>query len=81
MDTPKLSPDLLDILRCPVGVHMEGDDPGKLTVARDGWWLVCEASQHKYPVRDGIPDMIPESGAAWAETDVDALPVPPPPLD
>ncbi len=78
MKAPKLSQDLLDMLRCPVGVQMEGENPGALTVERDGWWLVCAATQHKYPVRNGIPDMLPDSGAAWAETDVADLPVPPP---
>jgi uncharacterized protein YbaR (Trm112 family) len=78
MDAPQLAPDLLEILRCPVGVKMEGDDPGKLDLARDGWWLVCEASGHKYPIRNGIPDMVAETGAEWKDTAVDDLPVPPP---
>lgn len=78
MEAPQISSNLLEILRCPVGVHMEGDDPGALTVAHDGWWLVCAASGHKYPVVNGVPDMTPESGARWQETAVDDLPVPPP---
>jgi len=78
MEAPKLSPELLEMLRCPVGVRMEGENPGTLSVAHDGWWLVCESSAHKYPVRNGVPDMLPTTGAAWAETAVDDLPVPPP---
>ncbi|MEO0562317.1 MAG: Trm112 family protein [Chloroflexota bacterium] len=76
-----LSPHLLNILRCPVGVKMEGDDPGKLTLEHDGNWLVCEASGHKYPVRDGIPDMLIEVGAQYKDTAVADLPVPPPPIE
>ena len=78
MEAPKLSQDLLEMLRCPVGVRLEGANPGALTVDRDGWWLVCATSQPKYPVRNGNHDMLPTSGAAWVETEVADLPVPPP---
>lgn len=77
-DTPQLNTTLLDLLRCPVALREHGDDAARLTPARDGWWLVCEASGYKYPVRDGIPQMLVEEGARWQDTDVDALPVPPP---
>jgi uncharacterized protein YbaR (Trm112 family) len=80
-ETPKLSPDLLDILRCPVGVKMDGDDPGQLTMAHDGMWLVCEDSGYKYPVRNAIPHLLPSEGEKWKDTPVDQLPVPPPPVE
>ena len=74
---PKIDPELLAILRCPVAVHYEGEDPGKLTLVRD-YWLVCEESGYKYPIRDGIPVMLVDEGAKWKDTPVDSLPVPPP---
>ncbi len=77
--TAQLDPKLLEILRCPVAVHYtdKGDDPGKLTVQRE-YWLVCEDSDYKYPIIDGIPKMLIEEGAKWKDTPVDDLPVPPP---
>ena len=78
-ETGGISPDLLEILRCPVAVHMKdkGDDPGRLTLIK-GCWLVCEDSGLKYPVRDGIPVMLVDEGERWKETPVEELPVPPP---
>lgn len=71
--------DLLEILRCPVGVRMEdkGDDPGKLELVK-GCWLVCQDSGYKYPIREGIPVMLVDEGARWKDTSPDELPVPPP---
>jgi len=42
---------LLEILACPVchsAIRQEGD------------WLVCDECRLKYPVRDGLPVMLPE---------------------
>jgi len=74
-----ISPELLDILRCPVAVQSTeyGDDPGKLELVKD-CWLVCADSGYKYPIRDGIPVMLIEEGEKWKETAVNDLPVPPP---
>ena len=74
--------DLMEILRCPVGVHMKekGDDPGRLRVVK-GAWLVCDDSGLKYPIRDGIPIMLVDEGRRWAGTPDEDLPVPPPPED
>ena len=80
-DAPQLDDELLAILRCPVGVKMEGEDAGKLTVEHGGWWLVSADSGLKYPVRDGIPHMLVSEGEKWKDTSVDDLPVPPPPED
>jgi len=44
-------PDVLELLRCPVTrspLHQEGD------------WLIAEVGGLRYPVRDGIPVMLPE---------------------
>jgi hypothetical protein len=43
--------DLLEILRCPVT---------RSRLRQEGDWLVCEAGGLSYPVREGIPVMLPE---------------------
>jgi uncharacterized protein YbaR (Trm112 family) len=75
-----IDPELLEVLRCPVAVHYtdKGSDPGQLELVRD-CWLVCQDSGYKYPIRDGIPVMLIEEAEKWRDTEVDALPVPPPP--
>lgn len=77
-DAPKIDAKLLEVLRCPVGVKMGGDNPGALSIAHGGWWLVCAQSGYKYPVIDGIPHTIPEVGEQWKDTPTESLPVPPP---
>ena len=74
-----ISPELLEILRCPVAVQSTeyGDDPGKLELVHD-CWLVCADSGYKYPIRDGIPVMLIDEGKKWKETAGADLPVPPP---
>lgn len=78
-----ISQELLGILRCPACVSGQtrkpGDDPGQLTLVRDTW-LVCKEQdcRRKYPIVDGIPVMLIETGDKWARTPVDDLPVPPP---
>lgn len=76
---PPISPELLEILRCPVAVQSDayGEDPGRLELMH-GCWLVCADSGMKYPIVDGIPVMLIEIGRKWQETDVAELPVPPP---
>jgi len=75
-----VSPELLEILRCPEAVHYtdKGDDPGKLTLVQDGNWLYCADNEYKYPILDGIPVMLIEEGKKWKDTSVEDLPVPPP---
>jgi len=74
-----IDPKLLEILRCPVAVHYtdKGDDPGKLALVNE-YWLVCEDSGYKYPIRNGIPVMLVEEGERWKDTAVADLPTPPP---
>lgn len=76
-----ISPHLLDILRCPVAIrNMAGnEDPGRLRLVRD-FWLVCDDSGMKYPIKNGIPIMLIEEGEKWKEIDEADLPVPPPSL-
>jgi uncharacterized protein YbaR (Trm112 family) len=80
-DAPPISPELLEILRCPLAVQEKekyGPDPGRLELVHNTW-LVCADSGMKYPIRDGIPVMLIEEGKKWVDTPVDELPVPPPP--
>jgi uncharacterized protein YbaR (Trm112 family) len=74
-----ISPDLLEILRCPEAVHYtdKGDDPGRLTLVHN-CWLVSEDSGYKYPIREGIPVMLIDVGKKYKDVAVDDLPVPPP---
>ncbi len=78
-NTPPISADLLDILRCPVAVHYKdkGSDPGKLRLAH-GTWLVCDDSGYKYPIVDGIPRMLVDIGEKYKDVKEADLPVPPP---
>jgi uncharacterized protein YbaR (Trm112 family) len=50
-----IAPELLEILRCPIDYTSVREDV-EASVLR------CEGDpQHTYPVRDGIPDMIPSA--------------------
>ncbi len=77
-----ISPDLLELLRCPVAVHYtdRGDDPGRLELVH-GCWLVSPDSGYKYPIRDGIPVMLVEVGEKYKDVAIEDLPVPPPDED
>ncbi|HMN10929.1 MAG TPA: hypothetical protein PKD55_01240 [Bellilinea sp.] len=66
--------DLLKILRCPVCVR---EKTGNLDLLREAW-LVCQDCGRKYPIVEDIPVMLIDEGDKWQQTDVDALPVPPP---
>lgn len=46
-----VSPDLLKLLVCPV-------DKGALSTESEG--LVCAVCGRRYPVTDGIPNMLPD---------------------
>jgi hypothetical protein len=76
---PVINPDLLELLRCPVAVRNKelGEDRGRLTLVHN-CWLVCDDSNMKYPIRDGIPVMLIDEGKKWKNTAVEDLPVPPP---
>jgi uncharacterized protein YbaR (Trm112 family) len=77
--TSPISPELLEILRCPLAVRSKeyGTDPGRLELVHD-CWLVCADTAMKYPIRKGIPVMLIEEGEKWRATAVADLPVPPP---
>lgn len=74
-----INPLLLEILRCPLAVRDKttSADPGRLRLVRD-YWLVCDESGMKYPIRNGIPIMLIEEGEKWRDTAESDLPVPPP---
>jgi uncharacterized protein YbaR (Trm112 family) len=73
---PMISPDLLEILRCPACVR---ENEGQLKLVRDAW-LICQEAGcgRKYPIVDDIPVMLIETGDRWASTPEADLPVPPP---
>ncbi len=52
-DVPEVDPRLLEILVCPV-TH------GPLTYDRDKAELVSASARLAYPIRDGVPVMLPE---------------------
>lgn len=85
MSNATISPDLLEILRCPYCVSGEtrlpGDDPGRLDLVRDGTWLVSKESGFKYPIKEGIPVMLIEEGQKWQNTPIEELPDPGPLVD
>ena len=54
MDPLMLDPKLVEILACPAC-----DD--RPPVRDEGEWLVCESCGRRYPVVDGIPEMLVES--------------------
>jgi uncharacterized protein YbaR (Trm112 family) len=76
-----ISEELLSILRCPVAVHYKDrPDPGHLRLVKN-MWLVCDDSQYKYPIRDGIPVLLPEEGAKWKDVPENDLPTELPPAE
>jgi uncharacterized protein len=70
-----VSPELLEILRCPACVR-QGPQAGLLTLVKESW-LLCQDCQRKYPIRDDIPVMLIEEGDKWVQTGSESLPVPP----
>ena len=57
---PEVDPRLLEILVCPV-TH------GPLTYDRIKGELISKSALLAYPVRDGVPVMLPEEARALAE--------------
>ncbi len=54
MSEPLIAAELLEIMQCPLcagGLHEEHEPPS----------LVCDQCGHRYPVIDGIPDMVVDS--------------------
>lgn len=60
--TPAVSKELLDILACPAC-----DERPPLELASDNAYLVCTVCKRKYPITDGIPQLVIEE----AITDTD----------
>ncbi len=57
---PEVDPRLLEILVCPV-TH------GPLTYDRDKAELVSRSARLAYPIRDGVPVMLPEEARVLGE--------------
>ena len=68
-----VSPDLLEILRCPADVR-NGPQAGMLDLVREVW-LVCRDCGRKYPIKNDIPIMLIEEGDKWQKTPIDQLPL------
>lgn len=64
---------LLDILRCPACAGGKGDDPGRLDLVADRWY-VCRDCDRKYPIRDGIPVLLIAEGDKYRAIPVSQLP-------
>jgi len=56
-DAAEIDPRLLEILVCPV-------TRGPLTYDRERAELVSEGARLAYPIRDGVPIMLPEEARA-----------------
>lgn len=57
---PRVDPRLLEILVCPV-------TRGPLTYDPDAGELISKSARLAYPVRDGVPIMLPEEARELAE--------------
>ncbi len=55
-----LSPDFLEILRCPAC-------KGRIELKADGSALACESCRRVYPIRDDIPILIVEEATIETE--------------
>jgi uncharacterized protein YbaR (Trm112 family) len=53
VDAPKVDPRLLEILVCPV-------TQGPLKYDREKGELISKSAKLAYPIRDGVPIMLPE---------------------
>lgn len=71
-----VSPDLLEILRCPADVR-SGPDAGMLDMVRADTavpFLVCRDCKRKYPIKNDIPIMLIEEGDKYQNLSVEQLP-------
>jgi uncharacterized protein YbaR (Trm112 family) len=63
-----ISPELMDILRCPL-------DPSNTKVAQQGDRLICERCRLSFPIKDGLPIMVVEEAELPAGcSSIDQLP-------
>ncbi|NTV35812.1 MAG: Trm112 family protein [Anaerolineaceae bacterium] len=69
-----VSPELLEILRCPACVR---EKDGVLEFYKESW-LICGDCGRKYPIVQDIPVMLIDEGDKWVKTGREDLPVPPP---
>lgn len=52
-----IDPELVALLACP----LSEDRP---PLRQEGDWLICDACQMKFPIREGIPRLLPEEAVA-----------------
>ena len=72
-----VSPELLEILRCPACVR---EKEGKLDLYQD-CWLICSDCDRKYPIVEDIPVMLIDEGDKWTKTPREQLEIPPRNID
>lgn len=60
LDAPEVDPRLLEVLVCPL-------TRGVLEYDREHGELISRQARLAYPVRDGVPIMLPEEARALAE--------------
>jgi uncharacterized protein YbaR (Trm112 family) len=71
-----VSPDLLEILRCPADVR-NAPDAGMLDLVRADSalpFLVCRDCGRKYPIKNDIPIMLIEEGDKYQKLTIEQLP-------
>ncbi|HEY1880210.1 MAG TPA: Trm112 family protein [Caulobacteraceae bacterium] len=64
---PEIDPRLLEILVCPV-TH------GRLDYDRERQELISKSARLAYPIRDGVPIMLPEEARSLDEAENPPLP-------
>jgi uncharacterized protein YbaR (Trm112 family) len=68
LDFGMISPELLEILRCPM-------DPSRTRLQLDGERLVCERCRLVFPIKDGFPVLVVEEAELPPEcTSLNQLP-------
>lgn len=60
IEAPKVDPRLLEILVCPV-------TQGPLKYDREAGELISKGAKLAYPIRDGVPIMLPEEARELTE--------------
>ena len=67
----RIDPKLLELLICPLS-------KGKLTLDSEHGELISRAAKLAYPVRDGIPVLLPSEARSISEEEADLGSMPPP---
>lgn len=81
MTNSTFNDELVQLLRCPVALQENQkkgaeavDDPGRLRIAQNGLWLICDETGCNYPISNGLPVMLPEVGERYRGISESQLP-------